>query len=85
MSSSPTLESRQDAQASGRGDGALALALLAVMVLEVSARASGWGLLRAAGHGAMLLVVLVALPRLGLREAYLLSLSAALTGLLLWL
>ena len=61
---------------------ALAAALTAVMVLEVLARASGAEPIRLATYAVMPAIVLLALPRLGLREAYLLSLSAVLTGLL---
>lgn len=63
----------------------LASALTAVMAFEVLSRATGAEAARFATYGALLAVVLLALPRLGLREAYLLSLSGLLSGLLAWL
>ena len=60
------------------------MALSAVMALEVLARASGLEVAQFATFAAMLAVVLLSLPVLGLREAYLLSLSGLLAGLILW-
>jgi hypothetical protein len=69
----------------GTRDRLVAALMLAVMGLELLSRASGWEGPRFAVFAAMLALVPAALPRLGLREAYLLSLSAMLTGLILWL
>ena len=63
----------------GRWQSAVAAVLLAVMGLELAHLFLGWPLARAGAHAAMLLLVVVAAPRLGLREAYLLALSGALT------
>lgn len=61
------------------GQGAVAMVLLAVMAAELADVFTGWPPARAASHATMLLLVVVAVPRLGLREAYLLAVSAALT------
>lgn len=63
---------------------ALVFALLAVMGLELAHVLSGLDVLRTGAHLALGLVVLTAIPQLGLREAYLLSLSGVLAALL-WL
>ena len=60
-------------------------ALLAVMGLELGHLYLGLPWLRGAAHLALGAVVLTAVPRLGLRDWYLLSLSAVLVGLLVWL
>lgn len=61
---------------------ALVLALLGVMWLELAHVLSGVEALRSGAHLAMGLVVLTAIPRLGLREAYLMALSGILAGML---
>lgn len=62
---------------------ALPAVLLAVMALELVNLFTGLAWARAGAQIAMGAVILVSIPRLGMREAYLLSLSAVL-GLLLW-
>jgi hypothetical protein len=68
-----------------RWQGAIALVLLAVMGLELAHLFAGLPAARAGVHVAMLALVVVAAPRLGLREAYLLALSGGLTLALWWL
>ncbi|MEO1494241.1 MAG: hypothetical protein AAFV19_18985 [Pseudomonadota bacterium] len=65
----------------GRSLPLLSVALIAVMALELMHLFSGIGAARQAAHGAMILATVAAIPRLGLREAYLLALS----GVLVWL
>lgn len=55
-------------------------AIIAVMGFEIIARASGIAVFNTLAHAALLLVVLLTLPRCGLREAYLLTLCALLTA-----
>ena len=62
---------------------ALPVALLAVMGLELAWLFTGAAEARAGAHLVMGAVILAALPRLGLREAYLVTLSAGL-AVLLW-
>lgn len=69
----------------GRGGGwktVVALVLLAVMGLELTRLFVGVPWARTGAHIAMLLLVPVSIRRLGLREAYLLTLCGALTWLL---
>jgi len=66
-------------------DRAVAGAILALMASELSWLAFGWTGFRIAAFGAMLAVVPLSAHRLGLREAYLLTLCAALTGMVAWL
>ena len=60
----------------------LPVALLLFMALSLGHLFTGEPILRHAVHAMMALVVLVAVPRLGVREAYLLVLSGALAGML---
>ena len=60
------------------------MALLAVMALEVAHQFTGLSVAQSGAHLAMLAVVAAAAPLLGMREAYLLGLSAVLLGLLAW-
>ncbi len=53
--------------------------MLAVMALELLDVFTGWPWARTGSHVAILSLVVVAAPRLGLREAYLLAFSGALT------
>lgn len=64
---------------------ALPCALLGVMGFEIAHLISGGRELGSWAHLSMLAVVLTALPRCGVREAYLLTLCAVLAGLLWWL
>ncbi|MEL7153590.1 MAG: hypothetical protein AAFN51_07355, partial [Pseudomonadota bacterium] len=66
------------------GWSALTLALLAVMSFEILHKFQGSDAMRWAAHLSMGAVVVAAWPRLGLREFYLLSLSAVL-AVLVWL
>ncbi len=59
--------------------GVVTLALLAVMGLELTDIFTGFAWARTASHAAILLLIVVAVPRLGLREAYLLTVAVALT------
>ncbi len=61
------------------------MALVAVMGLELGHLFLGVPGLRDGAHIALVGVILVAAPRLGLREAYLLTLSGVLIALLWWL
>lgn len=65
--------------------GALVPALLAVMGLEIGHLYLDLPGLRTGAHVAMGIVTVAAIPRLGLREGYLLCLSALLLALLWWL
>ena len=64
----------------------MAWAMLAVMALELAARSFGaaWPVLDWAAWLAMGAVVLIAAPRFGLREIYLVGLCVILTALVLW-
>lgn len=66
-----------------RWQGVVAVALLAVMALELLDIFTELAWARTGAHAAVLLLVLVAAPRLGLREAYLLTFAIALT-VVLW-
>lgn len=66
-----------------RAGALLPLAMLAVMGLELLHLFAGMAWARGGAHIALLAVALLAIPRLGLREIYLLCLSASL-GALLW-
>ena len=62
----------------------LAGLLLAVMAAELVHQLTGLATAARAAHLAMAAVVIVSIPRLGWREAYLLSLSAVLAGMVIW-
>ena len=66
-------------------DRLLAGAILTLMACELLWLALGWRPFRIAAFGAMLAVVPLSIHRLGLREAYLLTLCATLTALIVWL
>ncbi len=66
-------------------DRLLACAILALMAFELAWLALGWWPFRIAAFGAMLSVVPLSAHRLGLREAYLLTLCATLTACIIWL
>jgi len=66
----------------GKRDRLLAGAILMLMACELLWLALGWWPFRIAAFGAMLAVVPLSMHRLGLREAYLLTLCATLTGLI---
>lgn len=63
----------------------LVAALTTVIVLEMLARLSGIREVQHAAWAAMACVAVFAMPRLGLRESYLMFLCAALTALVVWL
>lgn len=63
----------------------LVLALAAVIVLELTARLTGNRQIQHVAWGAMACVAIFAMPRLGLREAYLLVTCSLLTTLLVWI
>ncbi|GAB4353480.1 MAG: hypothetical protein Kow00114_02650 [Kiloniellaceae bacterium] len=63
----------------------VALCLLAVMALELTARLSGSHAIQSGANGALFLTVLAAVRDLGFREKYLLTLCAGLTLLTVWL
>lgn len=72
---------RDGQDSAGRGVPVLSIALIGVMALELAHLFTGISAARYAAHGAMLLATLAAVPRLGWREAYLLTLSGVLVGL----
>jgi len=74
----------QPASSSAR-DRATAWAIIALMGFEVLWLAFDWRGFRFAAFAAMLSVVPLSAHRLGLREGYLLTLCATLTGLIVWL
>ena len=63
---------------------ALVVALLAVMGLELAHQFTGLPWIAGAAYLAMAAVILCAAPLCGLREAYLITLSAVLAGLIWW-
>ena len=65
-------------------DRATTVALIAVMLLELLWLAFGWIGFRYSSYAALLAVVPCCIHRLGLREAYLLTLCAILTASILW-
>ena len=69
----------------GMRDRLLAGAILTLMACELLWLALGWWPFRVMALGAMLTVVPLSAHRLGLREAYLLTLCATLTALIVWL
>ncbi|MFT7026189.1 MAG: hypothetical protein ACJAVS_000405, partial [Paracoccaceae bacterium] len=60
------------------------IALLLVMALELLARISGDRMVQHAAWAAMAVVAVLSVPRLGLREGYLLSMCAVLSALVFW-
>mgnify|MGYP007027635764 CR=1 FL=1 len=67
-----------------RRDLSLAVSLVAVALLELAGRGTGLAFFRHLAWLAMAAVVLGSLGRIGLRERYLLVVSATLSGLALW-
>ncbi len=75
----------EDVPPAATRDRLTALAILTLMLCELCWLAFGWTAFRLMAFAAMIAVVPCSAHRLGLREAYLLTLCATLTALIFWL